>query len=164
MDENAMNENAMNEKVLRAGGDGRWAKTFLADVHCLDAVQDFVRGRMEESGIAHDAAGRVELAVEEVFVNIALYAYNESASGGEVTVRCRVGPEILSLEFVDEGLPFNPLEREDPDITLTAWEREPGGLGLFIVKKIMDAVEYRREGKKNVLRMSKRMAPRTPCE
>jgi anti-sigma regulatory factor (Ser/Thr protein kinase) len=130
-------------------------KTFPAGVKSLDAVQDFAGNLMKEAGVACEAARRVALAVEEVFVNIALYAYQESEAGGEVTVRCGVGPEIVSLEFADEGSPFNPLERGDPDITLGAGEREPGGLGLFIVKKIMDVVEYRREGEKNVLRMRK---------
>ncbi|MDR2780507.1 MAG: ATP-binding protein, partial [Synergistaceae bacterium] len=63
----------------------------------------------------------------------------------------------VSLEFVDGGVPFDPLTREDPDITLGAEERELGGLGLFMVKRLMDVVEYRREGEKNVLRMSKRV-------
>jgi sigma-B regulation protein RsbU (phosphoserine phosphatase) len=130
-------------------------KAFPADVSSLDAVQDFAGNLMKEAGIAQEVAGRVALTVEEVFVNIALYAYKKSGTGGEVMVRCGVGPEIVSLEFTDEGSPFNPLEHEDPDVALGAGEREPGGLGLFIVKKIMDAVEYRREGGKNVLRMSK---------
>jgi anti-sigma regulatory factor (Ser/Thr protein kinase) len=133
-------------------------KTFPADVTCLDAVQDFVRNLMEKAGIARGVIGRVELAVEEVFVNIALYAYKESKSGGDVTVRCFASSETVSIEFVDSGAPFNPMEREDPDVTLGIAEREAGGLGIFMVKKIMDTTEYHREGEKNVLRISKRIS------
>jgi anti-sigma regulatory factor (Ser/Thr protein kinase) len=132
-------------------------ETFPADVSFLGAVQDFAGNLMKEAGIAHEVAGRVALTVEEVFVNIARYAYKKSETGGEVTVRCGIGPKIVSLEFADEGVPFNPLEYKNPDVALGAEKREPGGLGLFIVKKIMDAAEYCREGEKNILRISKRV-------
>ncbi|MDR3354885.1 MAG: ATP-binding protein [Synergistaceae bacterium] len=132
-------------------------RTFPADEDCLGAALDFVRGVMREAGVASDTVIRVELASEEIFVNIALYAYRESESRGDITIRCAAGPEIVSLEFVDSGVPFNPLEREDPDVSLGIEERKPGGLGIFMAKKIMDAVEYRREDGKNFLHMSKRI-------
>jgi anti-sigma regulatory factor (Ser/Thr protein kinase) len=132
--------------------------TFPADVACLDAVQGFVRDLMKKAGISREVMGRVELAVEEVFVNIALYAYKERESGGDVTVSCFASSETVSIEFVDSGAPFNPMEREDPDVTLGIAEREAGGLGIFMVKKIMDTTEYHREGEKNILRIDKRIS------
>jgi sigma-B regulation protein RsbU (phosphoserine phosphatase) len=137
----------------------RGMKTFPADVDSLPVALDFVRDTMKEAEISQEMATRIELVVEEVFVNIALYAYKESEPRGDIAIRCAVSPESVFLEFTDSGVPFNPLEREDPDVFLGAEGREPGGLGLFIVKKIMDAVEYRREGERNVLRMSKRPVP-----
>jgi anti-sigma regulatory factor (Ser/Thr protein kinase) len=131
-------------------------KTFDADIDCLEAVQEFVLDSMQRAGFAHDFIANVELAVEEVFVNIALYAYKESEAGGKVVVHCHAEPKTVSLEFTDVGVPFNPLEHKDPDVSLGAEERELGGLGIFLVKKIMNVVEYRRENGKNVLFMSKR--------
>ncbi|GHS97437.1 hypothetical protein AGMMS50276_17490 [Synergistales bacterium] len=129
-------------------------RTFRADVACLDDAQGFVRGVMEKAGAAQEIIGRVELVMEEVFVNIAHYAYKER-TGGDVTIRCFASPEIVSLEFIDSGVPFNPMELEDPDVTLGLAERKIGGLGIFMIKKIMDTVEYRRDGEKNVLRVSR---------
>jgi anti-sigma regulatory factor (Ser/Thr protein kinase) len=128
-------------------------KVFPADVNYLGRAQDFIRKVMKETGVADDTAVRVELAAEEVFVNIALYSYSESESRGDIAIRCEAGPESVFLEFADSGVPFNPLDRKAPDISLGADEREPGGLGIFMVRKIMDVVEYRREGGKNVLSM-----------
>jgi anti-sigma regulatory factor (Ser/Thr protein kinase) len=141
----------MNDRLIEA----YVMRTFPADVNCLDAAFGFVRGTMEEAGVSDDAATGIELAVEEIFVNIALYAYRTGESGRYVTLRCEAGPEMFSLEFADSGEPFNPLEIGEPDLSLDVMKREPGGLGLFIVKRIMDVVEYRREEGKNVLCMRK---------
>jgi anti-sigma regulatory factor (Ser/Thr protein kinase) len=130
-------------------------RTFPADVDFLGAAQDFIRNIMKEAGVSDDEAARVELAAEEVFVNIALYAYKESESRGDIAIRCEAGPKSVFLEFADGGTPFNPIERKLPDVSLAAEEREPGGLGIFMVRKIMDAIEYRREEGRNVLSMSK---------
>ncbi|GHV46844.1 hypothetical protein FACS1894204_09280 [Synergistales bacterium] len=130
-------------------------RTFRADAACLGEVQGFVRDIMARAGAAQGVIGRVELVVEEVFVNIAHYAYKEENVEGEVTVRCFADSDNISLEFIDSGAPFNPIEQENPDITLGIAERKIGGLGIFMMKKIMDTVEYRREDEKNILYMSK---------
>jgi sigma-B regulation protein RsbU (phosphoserine phosphatase) len=138
-------------------GRAECVRSFPADVNCLGAVQDFVRNFLtNEADVADSAVGSIELAVEEIFVNVALYAYKESETGGEVSIRCFADPDVVSLEFSDGGVPFNPLEQNNPDITLSAEEREPGGLGIFLVKKIMNVIEYRREDGKNVLYMSRK--------
>jgi sigma-B regulation protein RsbU (phosphoserine phosphatase) len=129
-------------------------RTFPADVNCLSSVLEFVRNKMKDAGITDDVMISLELAVEEVFVNIALYAY-KGVTCGDVTIRCEAAPEIASLKFVDGGVPFNPFEIGEPDISAETEAREPGGLGFFMVKTIMDVIEYRHEEGKNVLCMSK---------
>ncbi len=120
----------------------------------LDAVLDFISGELEEAGCPMKLQTQVSVAVEEIFVNIAHYAYKPEVGG--VKVRIAMGEDI-TIEFEDSGIPYDPLSAADPDITLPAEEREAGGLGILLVKKIMDKVEYRREGAKNILIVKKRL-------
>ncbi|MCL2088423.1 MAG: ATP-binding protein [Oscillospiraceae bacterium] len=118
----------------------------------IDTLLDFVRERLETC--PQKILSQIEIAADEIFSNIARYAYHPNV--GSVTVRIAAGSEI-AIEFEDSGVQYNPLAQEDPDITLSAEEREIGGLGVFLVKKIMDSVEYRREGERNVLTVRKGM-------
>ena len=95
---------------------------------------------------------QIRIVVDEVFSNIARYAYHPEVGGA--TVRIAVDDDI-TIEFEDSGVAYDPLAKEDPDVSLSAEEREIGGLGLFLVKNLMDSVEYRREGNKNILRIKK---------
>jgi anti-sigma regulatory factor (Ser/Thr protein kinase) len=95
---------------------------------------------------------QIAIAVEEIYVNIAHYAYNPEVGGA--TIRIAVGDEI-TIEFEDRGKAYNPLLKDDPDITAGVEERDVGGLGIFMVKKIMDAVDYRYEEGKNILLIRK---------
>ena len=122
----------------------------------LDAVLNFISGELENVDCPMKLQTQIAIAVEEVFVNIAHYAYKPEIGG--VTIRVTVGNEVV-IEFEDKGKPYNPLENNDPDITLGAEEREIGGLGIFMVKKIMDAVEYRNEDGKNILTIRKGLIP-----
>jgi anti-sigma regulatory factor (Ser/Thr protein kinase) len=94
---------------------------------------------------------QIDVAVDELFGNIARYAYPEGA--GRATVRIEPDPERqeVSITFLDRGIPYDPLQKEDPDVTLSAEERKIGGLGIYIVKKSMDAVSYRYEDGQNIL-------------
>ena len=104
----------------------------------------------------HQLINEIDLAIEEIFVNIAHYAYlQKEEKCGPVTVQADFKDSILSVEFIDEGLPFNPLQRKDPDITLSAEKREIGGLGIFLTKKFMDKVTYSFEDNKNKLKIEK---------
>jgi anti-sigma regulatory factor (Ser/Thr protein kinase) len=114
----------------------------------LDAVLDFIAGELEAAECSMKLQTQIAIAVEEVFVNIAHYAYRPEVGGA--TIRITVGEEIC-IAFEDKGKPYNPLDTADPDITLGVEEREIGGLGIFMVKKIMDTVEYRNEENKNLL-------------
>ena len=126
-----------------------------AEVKNLDAVTDFVLQRPEIAACPKNTQLQLRLAVEEVFVNIASYAYSEP--GGFVTIRRSggEGPEGLTLTFIDGGVPYDPLQRPDPDLTLTAEERPIGGLGVFLVKKIVDEAHYKYEDGKNILTVRK---------
>ena len=97
------------------------------------------------------------VAIEEVFVNVANYAY--SGGGGDVTLEINFDEAKREVTFrlIDRGIPFNPLEKPDPDIGLSVEERPVGGLGIFIVKKTMDTVGYAYEDVKNILTMMKKI-------
>ncbi len=118
----------------------------------MDEVQDFVSGHMEDCPM--NIQNQISIAVDEIFSNIARYAYNPDTGGA--TVRVAIGDDV-TIEFEDSGTAFNPLAAGNPDLTLSAEEREVGGLGLFMVKKMMDAVEYRRDGNKNILTIKKKI-------
>ena len=98
---------------------------------------------------------QIEIAVEEIYVNIVHYAYNPSV--GKATIRCEVtdNPMQVMIQVLDSGIPFDPLAKEDADITLSADERDIGGLGIFMVKQSMDEVNYEYKDGKNVLTIKK---------
>jgi anti-sigma regulatory factor (Ser/Thr protein kinase) len=98
---------------------------------------------------------QIEIAAEEVFVNIANYAY--APDKGRATVRVEVSgdPVMVTITFIDQGMPYDPLEREDPDVTLKAEDRPVGGLGIFMVKKTMDDVSYEYKNGRNILKLKK---------
>lgn len=123
----------------------------------LEKVIDFVDAHLENSGCSGKVRNYIELSVEEIFVNIASYAYRPGV--GPVTVRVetdRDNPSV-TIEFADSGVPYNPLEKTDPDVSATADERAIGGLGIFLVKKTMDNVEYSFRDGQNILRISKKL-------
>lgn len=95
------------------------------------------------------------VAVEEIFVNIAHYAYGGKSGEAIINLDIKQDPKCCRVEFRDRGIPYNPLEKEDPDITLSAEEREIGGLGIYMVKQSMDKVEYRYEDGCNILTIEK---------
>lgn len=121
----------------------------------LDRVLEFVQTELEKVDCTPQMQTQMAIAVEEVYVNIAHYAYQPDC--GDAIVRCQVGGEPLRVvvQFEDSGKPYNPLARQDPDITLSAEERQIGGLGIFMVKKMMDSVEYHYQDGKNILTIQK---------
>ncbi len=128
-----------------------------AEAKELEKVQAFVRREMEAANCPLKAVSQVEIAVEEIYVNIAHYAY--PSGDGEVTIRCAVSREEgkVLIQFLDKGIPFDPLAKEDADTSLPARERPIGGLGILMVKKMMDEVTYRCEDGKNILSMVKNL-------
>ncbi len=98
----------------------------------------------------------IEVSLEELFVNISHYAYPEGNGWAEVHVCVEDG--VMELTLIDGGIPFDPLAKPDPDVTLLAEERQIGGLGIYMVKKKMDAMEYQRKDDKNILTIRKKLA------
>ncbi len=121
----------------------------------LAQVLQFVDEELEKAGCPMKAMMQIDVAVEEIFVNIACYAYNPET--GPATIRTEVTKEPLSviLTFLDHGVPYDPLKKDDPDITLSAEERQIGGLGIFLVKKSMDEIYYEYKDGQNILTIKK---------
>ena len=126
-----------------------------ATLENIQVVTDFVDEQLEAKDCPMKAQMQIDIAIDELFSNIARYAYNPGV--GEATVQVEVAGDPLAVEitFMDHGVPYNPLEKEDPDVTLSAEEREIGGLGIFMVKKSMDAIEYEYTEGRNVLKIRK---------
>ena len=123
----------------------------------LDEVLGFVNAELETCDCDMKTQIQVDVAVEEIFVNIAHYAYNPSI--GHATIRAEVtkDPLAVTLTFLDNGVPYDPLAKEDPDITLAAEDRQIGGLGIFMVKKSMDDVAYEYKNGQNILTIKKNL-------
>ena len=121
----------------------------------LQQVLDFIDGQLEERGCSMKHQMQIDVAVEEIFVNIASYAY--APGSGDVTIRTEIQeePRSIKVTFSDRGMPYNPLEKLDPDITLSAEERQIGGLGIFMVKKSVDVMEYTYKYGQNILTIRK---------
>jgi anti-sigma regulatory factor (Ser/Thr protein kinase) len=131
--------------------------TIEALVENITEVTEFIDRRLEELDCPMKAQMQIDVAVDELFGNIAQYAYKQGT--GTITVRVEVVENPLSvvITFIDQGIPYDPLQKEDPDITLSAEEREIGGLGVFIVKKTMDEVLYEYKDGQNVLKIKKNL-------
>ncbi len=121
----------------------------------IDTVIAFVEEQLEEYGCGMKEQMAIDVAVDELFANIAHYAYNPET--GYATVRIDVIKEPLSVEitFIDNGISYDPLAKIDPDTSLSVEDRPIGGMGIFIVKKSMDLVNYEYKDGKNVLTIKK---------
>lgn len=168
--------------------------TVPAKTDRLDQVLEFIEDELNKTDCPAKVKMQIKVAVEEIYVNIANYAYPsrgclripssnlhaplhvESAPklvsadaqlpenkditysrAGIATIRCQItdDPKQMVIHFIDFGTPYNPLQKEDPDITLSAERRQIGGLGILMVKKIMDHLSYRYVGRKNILTLKK---------
>lgn len=126
-------------------------RVFLANTDTIPEVIAFIAGQAETWGLHPQRLMQLELAVEEAVVNICLYAYE--VPPGELIVRVDSGEERFVVDLVDEGVPFDPLGVEEPDLVAPIGERQVGGLGIFLVRRVMDEVAYRRDGSSNILRL-----------
>ena len=123
----------------------------------LDEVQSFVDERLEKADCPPKAQMQIGVAVEEIFVNIANYAYAPEQGKAKVRVEVSEDPVTVTITFVDHGIPYDPLAREDPNIRASAEDREVGGLGIFMTKKLMDDVAYDYKDGQNILTLRKRL-------
>jgi anti-sigma regulatory factor (Ser/Thr protein kinase) len=131
--------------------------TVPAEVDELDRVQAFLGEELEEAGCDPGPQMQVELAVEEIFVNVASYAY--APEEGEVEIRIRIlgDPAMAEIVFLDSGKPYNPLEKEDAALDEDAIMEREGGLGILLTKEVMDEVDYCYRNGKNVFTMRKKL-------
>ena len=103
------------------------------------------------------AQTQIDVAVEEIYVNICHYAYKDKGGEGDATIKMKIDDGVAEIVFEDTGIKYDPLANEEPDITLSAEEREIGGLGVFITKKTMDEVLYEYKDGKNILTLRKKI-------
>lgn len=122
-----------------------------------DKAADIIETIMNAPEMTKDEAlqFKIRLSVEEAVVNVCNYAYQGGIGWMEVATNLSPDGLSLSIEMRDAGIPFNPLDKDDPDVTLDADEREIGGLGIFLCKQLMDDISYRYEDGCNILTMTK---------
>ena len=139
------------------GGARMTSKTFPAKTDALSEVLGFVEETLENYECSMKNQTAICVAIEEVFVNVASYAYGEGSGDVTLDIGFDEANRDVTFRLIDQGVPFDPLKKPDPDITLAIEERQVGGLGIFIVKKTMDTVHYAYEDGKNILTMIKKI-------
>ena len=128
-----------------------------AKLENLDEVNNFVNNSIAEIDCSRKSVMQLGVIVEEIFVNIASYAYPKAV--GLVTIQSEVqeNPATITLTFIDSGVEYNPLVEKDPDLELSVEERQIGGLGIFLVKSMVEKISYSYEGGKNILTLTKNL-------
>ena len=132
-------------------------KIFAAKTESLDEFIEFIEEELAKNDCPMKQEIQIKVALEEVFVNIAHYAYPDKDGDVKAMVSFNEKEKAFTFRLIDEGIPFNPLLRDDPDVTLSAEERNIGGLGIYITKKTMDSVMYSYENKQNILTIIKKI-------
>jgi len=138
-----LNKKEENKLVLKAKNEN------------LYQVMEFIDEFLEKHDCSMKAQTQIDLSIEEIFVNIANYAYGDGE--GDCEIKLGFNDGIVTLQFIDSGMPFDPLAKADPDNTLSAEDRQIGGLGIFLVKKNMDEVSYQYLDNKNILTLTKKI-------
>lgn len=128
-----------------------------ATVENLPVVLGFIDRKLEAAGCPLKTQMQIDVAAEEIFVNIAHYAYKPDKGRAKVRVEVTDDPLRVAITFIDHGKPYDPLAKEDPDVTLSAEERQVGGLGIFLVKNTMDDLSYKYENGSNILTLKKNL-------
>lgn len=132
-------------------------KTFPAKTQALSDVLGFVEQMLDSFECPIKIQVALCVAIEEVFVNVAHYAYGEGEGNMSLGIGFDEESRAITFRMTDKGIPFDPLKKPDPDISLSADEREIGGLGIFITKKTMDSLTYTYENNENILTMIKKI-------
>lgn len=127
---------------------------FPAKIENLEPMQAYIEEEAKKQGFDNKKLNQLRLCCEEVLVNIINYAYQDKS--GDIEIACRPKENnSLEIEIADWGFEFDPLKMQEPDINAPIEERKIGGLGVFLVRKLMDKVSYKREGGRNVLTITK---------
>ena len=131
--------------------------TIVATVENIGIVTDFVNEQLEALDCPMKAQMQIDIAIDELFGNIAHYAYHPEVGNATVRVEVTEEPLAVIVTFIDKGMPYDPLRAAEPDITLSAEERNLGGLGIYMVKKSMDEITYEYKDGKNILSIKKKL-------
>lgn len=126
-----------------------------ATVANMPKVLQFIDENLEAAGCTLKTQMQIDIAVEEWFVNIAHYAYEEGTGMATVLMEVKGDPKAAYIQFVDKGVQYDPLAKADPDVTLSAEERKIGGLGIYLIKNTMDDVRYEYKDGHNMLTIVK---------
>ena len=129
--------------------------TVDAALENIPAVTAFVEEQLEQVGCPMKAQMQIDIAIDELFSNIAQYAYTPKTGKATVRVEVTENPMAVVISFIDNGIPYDPLAKADPNVSLPADERQIGGLGIFMVKKSMDEINYEYKNGQNVLTIKK---------
>ena len=129
--------------------------TVPANLDNIAVVTKYINVELEAAGCSEHDRIQIDVAVDEVFGNIAKYAYGQEEGTATVRVDVSGDPSAVSITFIDQGIPYNPLENKAPDTTLKAKERQIGGLGIFMTKRIMSDVNYEYKDESNQLTIRK---------
>lgn len=129
--------------------------TISATVENIEVVTDFVNEQLESFDCPMKAQMQIDIAIDELFGNIAHYAYNPEVGDATVRVEVKENPLAVVITFIDKGVPYDPLKKADPNTNLSAEEREIGGLGIYMVKKSMDEISYEYKDGQNILTILK---------
>ena len=131
--------------------------TIAATVENIEIVTDFVNEQLKALDCPMKFQMQIDIAIDELFGNIAHYAYHPDVGNATVRVEVTEEPLAVIVTFIDRGLPYDPLKAEEPDITLSAEERQTGGLGIYMVRKSMDEINYEYRDGKNILSIKKKL-------
>ena len=126
------------------------------DIETIPQLNEFIDSVAEEVGLDMSLTMSLNLAIEEAVVNVMEYAYPEGQQG-DVEIEVTAEQQWMTFVITDTGIAFDPTKKEDADTTLSAEERPIGGLGIFMVRQLMDVIDYKREGNKNVLTLQKKL-------
>ena len=120
-------------------------------------LTEMVDAELEKLDCPMKAQMQIELAIDEIFTNIVSYAYGSGTGTATVQMSYDAGTGEVSLVFMDSGVPYDPLKKNDPDVSLSADEREIGGLGIFLTKKMIDDISYEYKNGQNILTIMKKL-------
>lgn len=128
--------------------------TVDSKIENVEALTAFVERELEPYEPSMKSQMQINVAIDELFSNVVHYS-----GSSNMTLILEVKEDVFTatLTFIDNGVEYDPLAKADPDVTLSADDREIGGLGIFLVKKTMDGMEYKRDGEKNVLKVTKKL-------
>ncbi len=128
-----------------------------AEIKNIRMVTEFIDKQLEEHNCHLKAQTQLDIAIDELFSNIARYAYAPDTGTVSIALEITENPKSVKITLIDNGVPYNPLETAEPDITLSAEERKIGGLGIYMVRKTMDEMIYEYKNGQNILSIVKNM-------